>query len=89
MFSLISLLLATLTLGTVATFLSGERARWVALATSIAFLGEVSSLLAGFPNVAGSAGTPQFAAGESVPWISISWLHVNYTVGLDGISLVL
>ncbi|HEY6237824.1 MAG TPA: NADH-quinone oxidoreductase subunit M [Thermoplasmata archaeon] len=89
MFSLISLLLATLTLGTVATFLSGERARWVALATSVAFLGEVSSLLAGFPNVAGSTGSPQFAAGESVPWISISWLHVNYTVGLDGISLVL
>jgi len=89
MISFVSIVLATLTLGTVATFLAGERARWVALATSVAFLAEVSMLLASFPAWPGSVGTPAFDSGESVPWISISWLHVNYTVGIDGISLVL
>ena len=30
-----------------------------------------------------------FAESESYPWIQVAWLHVNYTVGIDGISLVL
>ena len=90
MFPLISAILATLLVGTIATFLSGERARWVALLTSVAFLAEVSVLLGSYTTYLGAVGgVPLFGSQESYAWISISWLHVNYTVGVDGISLTL
>ncbi len=91
MFPILSALLATLLLGTLATFLSGQRARWVALFTSVAFLFEVSILMAGYttwPGI-GPSGLPLFADTESYSWISLGWLTINYTVGVDGISLVL
>jgi proton-translocating NADH-quinone oxidoreductase chain M len=87
----ISLVLATLAVGTVATFLSGARARYVALAVSAVFLAEVGVLLLGFSGWPGynSALVPGFAESETYAWIHISWLTVNYSVGVDGISLVL
>ncbi|HTS32560.1 MAG TPA: NADH-quinone oxidoreductase subunit M [Thermoplasmata archaeon] len=90
MFPVLSLLLATLLAGTVVTFASGRYARWAALATSAAFLLEVGLLLLNFPGWPGfAAGVPQFADSESYAWIHLGWLQVNYTVGVDGISLVL
>lgn len=90
MLPLLSITLATLVLGAVATFLSGERARWTALATSVVFLGETAWLLTDYTAWPGAvAGVPTFASQESYAWISLSWLHVNYTVGVDGISLTL
>ncbi len=90
MFPILSAVLATLLVGTVLTFLSGKSARWVALATSFVFLAEVAYLLLQFPGWAGFAGgVPQFADGESYAWIHLGWLQVNYTLGIDGISLVL
>ena len=86
----ISIILATLVLGTVAAFLAGRAARWVALATSLVFLGEVSYLLSVYSIWPGTVGgVPQFADSESHAWISLGWLHINYAVGVDGISLVL
>jgi hypothetical protein len=49
MLPLISTVLATLAIGTVATFLAGSKARWVALATSVVFLIEVAFLFVGYP----------------------------------------
>src|SRR5208282_4693180 len=91
MIPLLSIIVATLAAGTVFTFLAGNRARWVALATTVAFLGEVGFLFLGYPGWPGynSALVPGFANSESYSWISIAWMHVNYTVGVDGISLVL
>ncbi len=90
MIPVLSTLLATLLVGTVLTFSSGKRARWTALATSAAFLVEVGLLLLNFPGWPGfSAGIPQFADSESYAWIHLGWLQVNFTVGVDGISLVL
>ncbi len=91
MLPLISIVLATLLAGTVATFLSGPKARWTALATSLAFLAEVALLFVRYPGWPGytGAGIPGFAEGESYAWIHLSWLQINYTVGVDGISLVL
>jgi proton-translocating NADH-quinone oxidoreductase chain M len=91
MFPILSFILATLVLGTILTFLSGRHARWAALATSLAFLGEVGVLLSGYswPGLSQTTGAPQFADYQSVPWITLPWLHINYTVGIDGISLVL
>jgi proton-translocating NADH-quinone oxidoreductase chain M len=90
MFPVLSALLATLLVGTVGTFTAGRYARWVALATSAAFLAEVGFLLLGFPGWPGfAAGIPQFADSESYTWIHLGWLQVNYTLGVDGISLVL
>ncbi len=89
---LISLTLLTLAAGTVLTFLAGARARWVALATSAAFVGEVALLFLnypGWPGYAGSPLVPGFAESELHAWIHLPWLQVNYTVGVDGISLVL
>ncbi|HYB79016.1 MAG TPA: NADH-quinone oxidoreductase subunit M [Thermoplasmata archaeon] len=88
---LLSLIIATLTVGTVATFVAGPRARWVALATSFVFLVEVAVLFLAYPGWPGynSALVPGFADSESYSWISLSWMHINYTVGVDGISLVL
>jgi proton-translocating NADH-quinone oxidoreductase chain M len=91
MFPLLSAILATLAVGTVLTFLAGNRARWVALATTLAFLGEVAFLFltySGWPGYNGSL-VPGFAESESYTWISLSWMHINYTVGVDGISLVM
>jgi len=92
MLPLISLILATLAAGTVATLAAGARARWVALGTSALFLAEVALLFAnytGWPGYAGAPLVPGFAEQESHAWIHLSWLQVNYTVGVDGISLVL
>ena len=86
---LISISLATLVAGTVATFLSGRSARYVALGTSLVFLGEIGLMFWGFSWPGSSGGVPQFWLSESYSWISLSWLQINYTVGLDGISLVL
>jgi len=90
MFSLLTVILGTLILGTLATFLAGRSARWVALITSIVFLGEVGALLSGYtwPGLSAVSG-PQFADYQSVPWISLPWLQINYTVGVDGISLAM
>ena len=83
MLPVLSLLLATLAAGTGVTFVAGRWARWAALGTSIAFLAEVAYLLANFPT------TPPFAFTERDPWISLGWLTINYTVGIDGLALVL
>ena len=91
MISILSTILATLVLGTLLTFLAGREARWIALATSLIFLAEVGLLFSGFtwPGLSQSTGAPQFADYQSVAWITLPWLHINYTVGVDGISLVL
>ena len=91
MAAILSALLATLVVGTVLTFLAGRWARFVALSTAVAFLVEVGWLVAGFTQWAGfgAGGVPQYNDAETYPWISISWLHVNYAVGIDGISLLL
>lgn len=86
----LSVVLLTLLGGTALTFFAGRSARWVALATSVLFLFEVAYLLANFswPGV-NASGVPQYAFGESYSWISLSWLQINYSVGVDGISLPL
>ncbi|HTT72618.1 MAG TPA: NADH-quinone oxidoreductase subunit M [Thermoplasmata archaeon] len=91
MLPLISIILATLLAGTVATFLAGARARWVALGVSALFAIEVGLLFLAFPGWPGysSALVPGFAESESYAWVHLSWFNVNYTVGVDGISLVL
>jgi proton-translocating NADH-quinone oxidoreductase chain M len=91
MFPLLSVVLATLLAGTVATFFAGARARWVALATSLVFLAEVGLLFVSYTGWPGYSSTlvPGFAEQESYAWIHIYWMHVNYSVGVDGISLVL
>ncbi len=89
MLPILSLVLVTLLAGTVATFLAGARARWVALGVSAVFLGEVGYLFAQYPGWPGYVnGVPGFANSESYPWIHLGWLQVNYTVGVDGISLI-
>ncbi len=89
MLPILSLVLVTLLVGTVATFLAGARARWVALGVSAVFLAEVGALFAQYPGWPGYVnGVPGFADGQSVPWIHLGWLQVNYTVGVDGISLI-
>ncbi len=87
MLPLLSLILLSLLTGTVATFLAGRYARWVALGTSILFLVEVSYLLSTFTTA--SFGGGAFANTETYSWISVGWLTINYAVGIDGISLVL
>jgi proton-translocating NADH-quinone oxidoreductase chain M len=88
---LISLMLATLLAGTVATFLAGRAARWVALGVSALFAAEVGLLFLAFPGWPGYSGAmvPGFAESESYAWVHLAWFNVNYTVGVDGISLVL
>jgi proton-translocating NADH-quinone oxidoreductase chain M len=87
----LSLMLLTLLASALGSFVAGRWARYVALAGSLVFLAEVIVLFAGFTQWAGfgAGGVPQYNAAESYPWISLSWLHINYTVGIDGISLVL
>jgi proton-translocating NADH-quinone oxidoreductase chain M len=91
MLPLISLTLVTLLAGTAATFFAGKQARWVALGTSVIFLLEVAVLFLDFSGWPGynSALVPGFAEGESYAWIHLSWMQINYAVGVDGISLVL
>ena len=97
MLPVLSTILLTLVGGTLLTFAAGDRARWAALATSIVFLLEVGFLIFNFtewPGVALAGNVPQFSYGESYGWISLAssgqpWLQINYTVGVDGISLVL
>lgn len=87
---LLSLTLATLLVGTLLTFVSRDRARWVALGTSVVFLLEVAALLASYTVWPGPLnGSPGYADIETHSWIHLSWLSINYTVGVDGISLVL
>lgn len=91
MLPLLSIVLGTLAAGTVATFLAGAKARWVALASALAFLAEVALLFAdysGWPGYNASL-VPGFSEGESYSWIHLSWMQINFTVGVDGISLVL
>jgi proton-translocating NADH-quinone oxidoreductase chain M len=91
MFPVLSAVLATLLVGTVVTFAAGKYARWAALATSLAFVAEVAYLLAAYPGWPGYTNglVPGFADQESYAWIHLGWLQVNYTIGVDGISLVL
>jgi proton-translocating NADH-quinone oxidoreductase chain M len=91
MLPLISIVLATLGVGTVATFFAGTRARWIALATSVVFLAEVGFMFMGYPGWPGysSALVPGFSDTETYTWISVAWMHVNFSVGVDGISLIL
>jgi proton-translocating NADH-quinone oxidoreductase chain M len=90
MLPLLSIILATLLVGTVGTFLAGARARWVALGASAVFLAEVGLLLASYPGWPGYSGglVPGFSETETYTWISLAWMHVDYAVGVDGISLI-
>ncbi len=91
MVGILSLTLLTLLLTAVLTFLSGRYAKFVALAGSLVFLAEVGLMIADFTQWAGfgAGGVPQYNYSETYPWISLAWLHINYTVGVDGISLIL
>ena len=91
MVPVLSLMVLTVLGGAVLTFASGRLARWTALGTSVAFLVETAVVLAGYTVAPGTngLGVPLFAYSESYRWLSIDWLHVNYTVGVDGISLIL
>ncbi len=91
MLPLLSITIATLLAGTVATFLSGARARWVALGVSVLFILEVALLFLSFSGWPGYNGAlvPGFSESESYAWIHLSWMQVNYSVGVDGISLAL
>jgi NADH-quinone oxidoreductase subunit M len=89
MIGVLSELLLLLVGGTLLTFAAGRVARWVALGTSLLFLFGVAYLLSAFswPLLNPSTGVPQFAFSESAPWVSLPWLTINYSVGVDGISL--
>ena len=91
MWPILSFTILTLLVGTVATFFAGHRARWVALGVSAVFLVEVALLFLSFPGWPGynAALVPGFSDSESYAWIHLSWLTINYTLGVDGISLVL
>ncbi len=91
MVPLLSIVLLSLLAGTVLTVLAGARAKWVALGTSAVFLAEVALLFVDYPGWPGYSGSlvPGFALSESYAWIHLSWLQINYAVGVDGISLVL
>ncbi|MCL4324631.1 MAG: NADH-quinone oxidoreductase subunit M [Candidatus Thermoplasmatota archaeon] len=74
--------------GTLLTFFAGSRARWIALATAVGTLGISIWLLANFQ--LGLATDYQFV--QVTHWLTLSTggsagLAVNYTVGIDGISL--
>ncbi len=85
---IISFVLLTLVGGTLLTFAAGRWARYVALGTSLVFLFEAAYMLSAFvwplPN---GAGVPLYAFSETAPWVHLSWLTINYSVGVDGISL--
>jgi proton-translocating NADH-quinone oxidoreductase chain M len=84
----LSVILITLLAGTLLTFASGKRAKYVALGTSLLFLFEVAYLLSAFSwPLLNAQGVPLFAFQETAPWVSLSWLTIHYSVGVDGISL--
>lgn len=91
MLPILSIILASLLAGTVLTFVAGRLARWVALGVSAMFLAEVAFLFLAYPGWPGySSGlVPGFSESESYAWIHLSWMKINYTVGVDGISLAL
>ncbi|MGI0131840.1 MAG: complex I subunit 4 family protein [Thermoplasmata archaeon] len=91
MIGILSTLLLTLLAGTLLTFASGRHARWVALGTSVVFLIEVAYLALTFTQWVGlgPGNVPLYNDPESYSWISLYWMHINYTVGIDGISLIL
>jgi NADH-quinone oxidoreductase subunit M len=60
----------------------GQRARWIALATTLATLAAIASLCIDFDKTESGL---QFT--ESVGWISIRGLEIQYQLGVDGISL--
>ena len=80
-------LLAISLVGGALTFVAGKWARWVALATAAISLGIVLWVLLNFQ--LGTAANYQFV--QVVPWLTLSGgtggIAVNYTVGIDGISL--
>ncbi len=89
MLPILSLTLATLLIGTVATFFAGPRAKYVAAAVSGVFLAEIAAMFLMFSWPGIGVGPTHFAESETYAWIHVAWLHVNYTVGIDGISLIL
>lgn len=91
MVGILTVILVTLLGGTILTFAAGRAARWVALATSVVFLAEVADLALGFTSWVGlgAGNVPLYNDAETYSWISVYWMHINYAVGIDGISLVL
>ncbi len=88
MIGILSFALITLVAGTLATFVAGRYARYVALGVSLLFLFEVVYMLQAFSwPLFGANGAPQYAFYETAPWVSLSWLKINYAVGVDGVSL--
>ncbi|MGI0052805.1 MAG: complex I subunit 4 family protein [Thermoplasmata archaeon] len=85
---ILSIALLTLLAGTLLTFAAGRWARFVALGTSVAFLFEAAYMLSAFSwPITHGAGVPLYAFSETAPWVHLSWLTINYSVGVDGISL--
>ena len=60
----------------------GRQARWIALATTLATLAAMAPLCSGFDKTKSGL---QFV--DSVAWISMGNLQINYQLGVDGISL--
>src|SRR5262249_31104726 len=81
---ILSLLIVTpLLAATVAVFLRNERAlRWWTLSFSLGLAALSTGLYARF-----QPGTAQFQFVEHAAWIP--WLKINWSLGLDGISLLL
>ena len=89
-FPIISVTLASLAVGTVVTFAAGRYARWAALVTTLVFLLEIGVMMMLFFAAPGPLiGAVPTGDAESYAWISLSWLHINYSVAVDGISLAL
>ncbi|MHB8351358.1 MAG: complex I subunit 4 family protein [Thermoplasmata archaeon] len=85
---IISIVLLTLIAGTLLTFVTGRWARYVALGTSLLFLFEAAYMLSAFAwPLTNGQGVPLYAFSETAPWIHLGWLNLNYSVGVDGISL--
>ncbi|MCI4323596.1 MAG: NADH-quinone oxidoreductase subunit M [Thermoplasmata archaeon] len=87
---ILSLSLITLLVGTVACFAAGRWARYVALGTAVAFLVEIGWMISQFTWAGfGPTGVPSYSYGETYAWIHLYWLNINYSVGVDGLSLPL
>jgi proton-translocating NADH-quinone oxidoreductase chain M len=87
-FGALSAILLTLLVGTLLTFGTGRWARYVALGSSVFFLFEVAYLLSAFQwPLLGATGVPGYSFSETAPWVGLPWLTINYSVGVDGISL--
>ena len=61
----------------------GQRARWIALATTLATLAAIASLCIGFDKTESGL---QFT--ESVGWISIRGLEIQYQLGVDSMPVL-